>query len=254
MNYSEVYQIVLKTKDIILSDVSGINLKGIGDFVTNVDLHVNDFLKHALSTVYPSINFFSEEEENCTLTDNCWIVDPIDGTTNLVFGHNMSALSLAHYLNGEVQFGIVFNPFNDEVFSAIKGHGAYLNQDKKLEVSKRSLAESLIECGSNPYNKSNAKANFQLSLELFQKSLDIRMMRSSALAICYVAAARLDGYVEELLKPWDYAAASLILSEAGGYITNFQGTNLNLDKPSSLVASNDNNQKELFDIVHKYYS
>ncbi len=252
MNYTATYQIVLNTKDIILSNISNIQCKGIGDFVTNIDLQVNAYLKQELSAIYPSINFFSEEEDS-HLTENCWILDPIDGTTNLVFGRDMSAVSLAHYEAGEIKFGIVFNPFSDEAFSAIKGQGAYINQVKKLAVSKRNLPQSIIEFGSNPYEKSNAVKNFQLGLELFQKSLDIRCTRSSALAICHMADARIDGYVEELLKPWDYAAGLLILEEAGGYITDFKAGKLPFHTSSSVLASNKINHNQLVDIIKNYY-
>ncbi len=253
MNYTKINKIVLNTKEIIISQVSDIQSKGIGDFVTNIDLQVNNYLKQELNAIYPAVQFFSEEEDS-KLTDNCWILDPIDGTANLVFGRHMSAVSLAHYEAGEIKYGIVFNPFSNEVFTSIRGQGAYLNHDKKLSVSRREFNQSIIEFGPNPYEKSNAAKNFQMGLEIFEKSLDIRCTRSAALAICHIAAARIDGYVEELLKPWDYAAGLLILEEAGGCITDFKANKLALHKPSSTLASNKINHEQLFNIVNKYYT
>ncbi len=253
MNYEQIYSIILNTKNIILSNVSNIDNKGKGDFVTNIDLQVNNYLKQELSAAYPEVDFFSEEETG-KLTENCWILDPIDGTTNLVYGLNHSAVSLAHYLNGAIVFGIVFNPFRDEAFSALKGQGAYLNKSKKLNVSQRIFSESMIEFYSNPYNKSKAAQSFALGLELFQKALDIRASGSAALALCYVAAARVDGYVEELLKPWDYAAGSLILQEAGGQITDFKSKPLIFDNSSAVLATNKLIHNSLADIITKYYT
>ncbi len=251
MDYKEIYQIVLQTKDIILSSDLETQTKASHDFVTNVDLQVNALLKARFAKLHPTVQFFSEEEESL-LADNCWILDPIDGTTNLVYGYNMSAVSLAHYVHGEVVFGMVYNPFTNEAFSAVRGQGAYLNNVQLLAVSKRKLHDSIIEFGAGSGNKANAAYNFGIALDIFKNSLDIRRICSSALAICYIAAARIDGYFEILLKPWDYAAASLILAEAGGKMSDFDGHAIQFAKPSAIIASNGINFKELLKVINQH--
>ncbi len=251
MDYAKICKIVLQTKEMITSTTLQTQTKAKHDFVTNVDLQVNAYLKQELCNLHPEVAFFSEEEDS-TLSDNCWILDPIDGTTNLVFGYNMSAVSLAHYVGGEVAFGIVFNPFTGEVFSAKKGRGAYLNGDKLLTVSKRTLQDSIIEFGAGSGNKKNAEYNFGIALDVFKSCLDIRRICSSALAICYIAAARMDGYFEILLKPWDYAAAHLILSEAGGKMSDFHGNAMQFANPTTCIASNGANFEDLLAHVKRH--
>lgn len=238
MNYKSVESLVLDTKKIILDKTTlSVSIKAKNDFVTDIDIAISDFLKTKLKEIDPNVGFFSEEEEG-NLQDNCWILDPIDGTTNLIYGYNLSSVSLGHYLDGEVVYGIVYNPFTEEIFTAERGKGAFLNHKKRLKVSTRNIDESLIEFGAGSTHKEFTEENFNLVKKIFEQCVDVRRICSSALDLCYIASGRIDGYFERILKPWDIAAGSLILEEAGGIITDYFGNPVQFAKQSSVIASN----------------
>ncbi len=238
MDYTAVEKLVLETKKIIMSKTSlKVSVKAKNDFVTDVDLAISGFLKEKLREIDPSVGFLSEEEKG-SLSDNCWILDPIDGTTNLIYGYNLSSVSLGHYYNGQIIYGIVYNPFTEEIFTAEKGKGAYYNHKLQLKVSSRTISESLIEFGAGSTHKENAEESFRLVIEIFKHCVDVRRICSSAIDLCYIAAGRIDGYFEKVLKPWDLAAGSLILEEAGGKITDYKGDPLQFATSTSAVASN----------------
>ena len=156
----------------------------------------------------------------------------------MIKGYNHSAVSLGYAENNEVVFGVVYNPFTNETFSAQKGKGAYLNGEK-IHISPVSkLDECLITIGTCPYNREKAKEDFYTILTVFQETADIRRSGSSALDICYVASGKSEGYFERNLKPWDYSAGIIILKEAGGIITNWKNEPLSLTMPSDVIASN----------------
>lgn len=238
MNYKSVESLVLDTKKIILDKTTlSVSIKAKNDFVTDIDIAISDFLKTKLKEIDPTVGFFSEEEEG-NLQDNCWIFNPIDGTTNLIYGYNLSSVSLGHYLDGEVVYGIVYNPFTEEIFTAERGKGAFLNHKKRLKVSTRNIDESLIEFGAGSTHKEFTEENFNLVKKIFEQCVDVRRICSSALDLCYIASGRIDGYFERILKPWDIAAGSLILEEAGGIITDYFGNPVQFAKQSSVIASN----------------
>ncbi|RGS75186.1 inositol monophosphatase, partial [Ruminococcus bromii] len=226
----------IKAKNDFVTDID-IAIKAKNDFVTDIDIAISDFLKTKLKEIDPTVGFFSEEEEG-NLQDNCWILDPIDGTTNLIYGYNLSSVSLGHYLDGEVVYGIVYNPFTEEIFTAERGKGAFLNHKKRLKVSTRNIDESLIEFGAGSTHKEFTEENFNLVKKIFEQCVDVRRICSSALDLCYIASGRIDGYFERILKPWDIAAGSLILEEAGGIITDYFGNPVQFAKQSSVIASN----------------
>ncbi len=252
MNFQNVIDLVGQTKELIFQQElrSEVNMKGQSDFVTATDLAISTFLKKELYRLAPHVNFFSEEEKG-TFTAPTWILDPIDGTTNYVYGYNMSSVSLALYDRDDVVFGVVFNPFTGEYFTAEKGKGAFLN-GRPIAVQKRAMADSIIEFGAGSTHKENTDANFELAKEVFRNCVDIRRICSSALAICFIADGRLDGYFEKVLKPWDYAAASLILREAGGSLSDYTGAALPMDRPSSLLATNGRIHDDLLTIIQKH--
>ncbi len=251
MDYNKVIRLVKNTKNIIFDRRAlAVSLKGELDFVTNIDIAVSEYLKTELQNIDAHIGFFCEEEKG-TLKENCWILDPIDGTTNLVYDYRMSAVSLAHYKNGEIVFGVIYNPFTDELFSAKKGWGAFYNEVKKISVSDRSIKDSLIEFGINCSNKKGADKNFAIARDVFKNCVDIRRVSSAALDLCYISVGRIDGYFEEVLKPWDIAAGSLILTEAGGVITDYSGNEISFSKSTSVIAGNQNVHEELIKIINK---
>lgn len=244
--YQEIINLVHETKKIADDRAlrSKIQSKGTCDYVTAVDLTISSFLKTRLKELYPDIGFMSEEEENCQYEQDRWILDPIDGTTNLVFDYRLSSVSLALLRQKQIVFGIVYNPFTDETFVAERGKGAYLNENR-LHVSEHTISESLIEFSAGARRKEDAEESFCLAKEIFKDCIDVRHICSSALSISYIAAKRIDGFFEKILNPWDYAAASLILQEAGGLITDWKGNPLQFDCPSTVIASNQKNIKYL---------
>lgn len=252
MNYDKIIEIVKSTKSIVTSVhlQKQIKIKGEADFVTAVDLTISRYIKESLLKLYPSIGFFSEEESG-RLSDPCWILDPIDGTTNLIFGYRMSSVSLGLYSKGKIVFGIVYNPFTEECFTATIGNGSYVN-GRLLKVSNRKISDSVIEFGAGSTRKKDADVNFEIAKEIFKNCIDIRRICSSALALCFIADSRIDGYFEKCLKPWDVAAGSLILEEAGGLITDYFGKPLQFDEPTSVIASNGITHSFLGEIIKKY--
>ncbi len=253
MNYSTIIEIVKEAGKIALDESLSqeVSVKGQSDFVTAVDLKINNFLKEKLQNIESSINFFSEEQEG-RLIDPCWILDPIDGTTNLIYGFNLSSISLGLYKNGQIVFGVVYNPFTDECFTAEKGKGSWLNGRKRLKVSERIFNEALIEFGAGSTHKEFTDISFGIVKDIFRECIDVRRICSSALDLCYIADGRIDGYFEKVLKPWDIAAGSLILSEAGGRISDFKGEAIQFEKPTSVIAGNGKINQRLQEIIGKW--
>ncbi|MCH5211099.1 MAG: inositol monophosphatase [Oscillospiraceae bacterium] len=235
-------ELVYRTKDIITDKmlIKSVNEKGFADFVTAVDTGVQNMLEHELAALYPDIQFMGEEGEHHKIdpSGKVWILDPIDGTTNLIYDYKMSAVSLALYAGGDIIAGIVYNPFTNEMFTAEKGKGAYLNGERIHVSSADTISKSMISIGTSPYEKERADRNFDIFKNIFKASLDIRRSGSAALDLCYVASGRTDGYMEQNLKPWDFAAGMLILSEAGGMITDYNTNPVNPLKNSDVLASN----------------
>lgn len=249
MKRQEIIEIVHRTKPLILNEeyTSSVTAKGFADFVTKVDLAVQDFLKQQLTETYPEIGLMSEEQKvNIIGPDTTtWILDPIDGTTNLIHHYQLSAVSLGLYERGKIVLGVIYNPFTEETFSAVKGEGAFLN-DRPIRVSDQSdLSRTLISMGTNPYVKETAPENFAQLERIFMECTDVRISGSAALDLAYVACGRLDAFFERNLKPWDYAAGSLILTEAGGRLTDWTDHPVSFEHNSNLLATNG--------LLHKYF-
>jgi len=214
--------------------------KGRADFVTAVDTAVQARVKAALAEKYPDIQFMGEEGEKggIDFTKKVWILDPVDGTTNLIHDFKMSAVSLGLLDNGEPVLGIVYNPFTDELFYAEKGRGAYLN-DEKISVSDEAhVKNSLIAFGTSPYDKQLADENFAMIKKAYLLSADIRRAGSAALDLAYIACGRTDIFFERNLKPWDYCAGICLVNEAGGRVTNMKGGAVTFDRNSDILATN----------------
>lgn len=239
--YQKVIELVHSAKKIVFDSSLRADVRKIGnsDYVTAVDTAVSEYLKNGLKELYPDVGFMSEEDACGRSGDKRWILDPIDGTTNLVFDYHLSSVSLGLLWNGKVVFGVVYNPFTEETFSAELGKGAFLNGER-IFVRNRAIADSLIEFGFGARRKNESEKTFETAREIFTDCLDIRHICSSALSVCYIAAGRSDGFLEKLLKPWDYAAASLILTEAGGVISDWEGKALQFDEPTAVLAATRN--------------
>lgn len=241
-DFSEVIGLVRAADDIIFDEnaVSNIKEKGAADYVTKVDVGVQEYLCRELGARFPRIGMIGEEAQRFSADPDgsYWILDPIDGTTNLIHHYQMSAVSLGLYEAGEILFGVVYNPFSGECFTARKGQGAFLNGEKIRVSHIEKLDHALVSYGSSPYEKERAHALFSLYEKIFMECSDFRRCGSAALDLCYVACGRQDAYLEPNLKPWDYAAGSLILQEAGGRITDWKGRKLPFIENGDVLATN----------------
>ncbi|MGN0162026.1 MAG: inositol monophosphatase family protein, partial [Candidatus Ornithomonoglobus sp.] len=173
----KLLSLIKETKGIALDrgSANDVTVKGLADFVTKVDMGVQEFLRPRLAELYPGVQFMSEEKDNSDINFNgkVWVLDPIDGTTNLIHDYKMSAVSLGMVDNGVPIMGVVYNPFTDELFYAENGKGAFLNGDIIKVTDTDTLAKSLISVGTSPYRKELADKNFDIIKKLFIASEDI---------------------------------------------------------------------------------
>jgi len=212
---------------------------GTANFVTAYDVAVQDFLIKSIKDILPEAVFMAEEKENDTAVlfeKYCFIIDPIDGTMNFVRGFNHSCISMAYAHEGEVCAACVYNPYMDEMFTAVKGRGAYLN-GKRLTIQDRPLSDSVVCFGTSPYYQELTDITFAITKEAFKAALDLRREASAELDLCSVAASRAGIFFELRLSMWDYAAGALIISEAGGRCCTIEGEALPYDGNASSVAA-----------------
>ena len=209
------------------------------DLVTEYDLAVERLLKGKLPPLVPGSLFFGEEEkENASpLTGWVFIVDPIDGTTNFVRGLKHSAISVALAHDGVVEYGVVYDPYKDEIFSAKRDGGAFLN-GRPVHVSERPLDQGVFGMGTAIYDRQFIAPTMRLTEQLFRRSCDFRRLGAAALDLCGVACGRLDLFFEYSLSPWDHAAGGLILTEAGGVLSTLEGKPMDYTRRCSVWASN----------------
>jgi myo-inositol-1(or 4)-monophosphatase len=207
-------------------EVVHVGTKGPNDFVSEVDRAAEQAVISTVLEAYPDHGILAEEsgrEHGSRTSEYTWIIDPLDGTTNFLHGFPVYAVSIALAHRGQVQQAVVYDPTRNDLFYASRGRGAFVN-DRRLRVSKRTrLAESLIGTGF-PFRKGD---NFKRYLKMFEEVMHacagVRRPGAAALDLCYVAAGWYDGFFETGLNPWDVAAGSLIITEAGGLIGNFTG-------------------------------
>lgn len=202
-----------------------VSLKGTNDFVSTADTKAEHVLHRELKRARPDFGFLLEEGgiKEGRDKDSRWIVDPLDGTTNFLHGIPHFSISVALERGGEVIAGVVYQPVADELYYAEKGGGAYLN-DHRLRVSARHHLEEAIFATGIPFRGRPAHDQFLAELQIVMThSAGIRRMGSAALDLAYVAAGRYDGFWERGLSPWDVAAGSLLIREAGGYVNEVSG-------------------------------
>lgn len=212
---------------------------GHANFVTTYDKKVQQELQRRLAEILPEAVFVGEEEDiHASVADGyAFIVDPIDGTTNFIKDYHLSAISVGLALDGERYMGVVYNPYLKELFTAVRGQGAYLN-GAPIHVSSEPLENGVVLFGTAPYYEELNKKSFEMAYDYFRRSLDVRRSGSAALDLCSVAAGRAELFFELRLCPWDFAAGSLIVEEAGGKVTTVEGTPVTLDTPCSMLATN----------------
>lgn len=215
--------------------------KNPNDFVTEVDQAAEQAIIEVLKTAYPDHAILAEESgASANLHDdneNFWIIDPLDGTTNFIHGFPQYCVSIALQQRGQITQAVVYDPTRNDLFTATKGSGAYLNE-KRIRVTKRDkIADALIGTGF-PYR---ATDNIDEYLKMFkimtQSCAGLRRPGSAALDLAYVACGRLDGFFEKGLQPWDMAAGSLLITESGGIMGTFEGESDYLYKGDVLAGT-----------------
>ncbi|MGD9914110.1 MAG: inositol monophosphatase family protein [Rhizobiaceae bacterium] len=227
-----------------------VSLKGPGDYVSQADRKAEEIVHAELSKARPGYAFLMEERGAVDGEDgqHRWIVDPLDGTTNFLHGIPIFAVSIGLERQGQLVAGVVYNPAMDELYTAERGGGAFMN-DRRLRVSGRTkLTDAVIGTGIPHIGRGN-HPNYLIELRhVMADAAGVRRMGAAALDLCYVAAGRLDGFWEDGLQPWDTAAATVIVREAGGFVTDRKGGNDMFDT-STVVAGNEAIHKALLKTV-----
>lgn len=224
--------------------------KSINDFVTQVDKLSESIIIEEIQKSYPHHAIISEESDliNSREAEYCWIIDPIDGTRNFIHAFPHFCISIAVMKNNVLELGLIYDPIRQELFTATRGKGAYLNS-RRLRISKtEKLHQALIGTGFPFDDKEKTSTYLKTFEKIFLQCGDIRRAGSAALDLAYVAAGRLDGLWESGLSIWDIAAGALMIKEAGGFITDFQGGETYLHS-GDVVAGNFKIYKELIQLL-----
>ena len=228
-----------------------VSIKGPGDFVTASDKKVEKILINELQEARPSYSILSEEIGQINNDKSFkWIIDPIDGTANFLHGIPHFAISIGLEHDDEIICGIVYDPIKDEMFVAEKGNGSYLN-NQRMRVSSRSKLKDCIVFTGGPKLESKNK---ELALEEYKKfsskiHIPIRKLGSASLDMAYVAAGRCDGFWQRNLNYWDIAAGIVLVKEAGGFVTDFEGENRYIEN-KTILATNSRISKEMIEVLN----
>jgi myo-inositol-1(or 4)-monophosphatase len=210
-------------------DALTVSTKRHNDFVTEVDKAAEQAVIQILLKAYPDHAILAEESGAHGKSDYVWIIDPLDGTTNFIHGFPQYCVSIALRHKDTVMQAVVYDPGRNELYTATRGRGAYLN-DRRMRVSKRKqLDDALIGTGFPFRTIENISAYVPILRQVMGQTAGVRRAGSAALDLAYVAAGRLDGFWETGLSPWDMAAGSLLIQEAGGLVSDFQGEGNFLD-------------------------
>jgi myo-inositol-1(or 4)-monophosphatase len=218
--------------------------------VTEVDLKCEQRILSFLQTQFPHHEFYAEEGGKSKKTSPFrWLIDPLDGTTNYAHGYPVFCTSLALEKKGEIIVGVVYNPVLKELFTAQKGKGAFLNGERIVPSSTLDLEKSLLVTGF-PYHIKKSRQNIRQFNQFLLQAQAVRRDGSAALNLCYTAMGRFDGYWEFSLAPWDLAAGSLILTEAGGKISGTKGEPLSIYR-GNVLASNGKIHSRMLRVLRK---
>ena len=220
------------------------------DYVSYVDKGSEQLIVAALKELLPDAGFITEEQTaQRGLSPLCWVVDPLDGTTNFIHQYPPYAVSIALLQGKDIMIGVVYEICADECFYAWKSGGAYVD-GKPLHVSTQKIQDALL-CFQLPYNSDAYKPTIQRLIDSFYGRVgSIRMCGSAAMALCYVSAGRLDGYAEQYIGQWDFMAGSLIVMEAGGVVTDYIGS-FDFTQGDSVVATNDIIHKDILEAINR---
>jgi len=231
-----------------------ISQKQINDFVTDIDHAAEAVIIETLLTAYPDHAIWAEEsgqQHGKQGSDFVWIIDPLDGTTNFIHGFPVYCVSIALSVKGRIEQAVIFDPTRNDLFTATRGRGAYIN-DRRMRVSKRSdLRQCLVSTGFPFRPGDNFNLYLRMMSEVMQRTAGLRRPGAAALDLAYVAAGFTDGFFETGLSPWDVAAGSLLVTEAGGLIGNFTGES-NFLEQKECVAGNPRVYGQLVSMLSKY--
>lgn len=194
------------------------------DFVTNIDKLAEQQIIETILTAHPDHSILAEESDPIEKEAPQWIIDPLDGTANFIHGFPHFAISIAYRVNNKIEHGVIYDPVNEELFTASRGAGAALN-NKRIRVSECVKLEKALVGTGLPFKSPKLFPQYmQTANIIYPQVSDIRRTGSAALDLAYLAAGRLDGYWEQGIEIWDIAAGSLMVKEAGGFISDFEGT------------------------------
>jgi len=207
------------------------------DFASEVDRLAEAEITRELRRAYPDHAILAEEAGATGKSDKVWVIDPLDGTHNYLRGFPHFCVSIGFLDHGDPVHGVIYDPLRDELFTASKGDGAFVN-DRRMRVTKRESLAGALLCTGFPYRQRNClDAQLEMTRALLGEAEDIRRTGSAALDLAYVAAGRLDGFYEIGLKPWDMTAGCLLVREAGGHFSDFSGQP-GIPASGNLVAGN----------------
>jgi len=231
-----------------------ISYKGDINLVTEMDMRSERAIVGVIQAAFPGHGIIAEEETSIRNSSGfTWVIDPLDGTTNYAHAYPCFSVSIALESDGDIILGVVYDPMRDELFTAQKGQGAALN-GKTIRVSViDTLIKGLLATGFPYDRKVSEKNNLDYFHGLLMASQEVRRDGSAALDLCYVASGRFDGFWELKLKPWDVAAGSLIVREAGGMVSDFSGTRFSIHD-SEILASNGRLHEQIGEILRKTVS
>jgi myo-inositol-1(or 4)-monophosphatase len=227
-----------------------VSLKGPRNFVCAADRRAEAILREELAKARPDYGFLGEEGGAYTGTDKThrWIVDPLDGTTNFLHGIPHFAIAIALERNGTIVAGLVYNPAHDEMFIAERGKGAFLNEKRIRVAARKRLADAIVACGLPHYGRGDLKLARSEIAAAQRAFAGLRRYGAATLDLAWIAAGRLDAYWERDLSPWDLAAGSILVREAGGFISDLDGGDAILTK-GNVVAGNDTMHRELLQLL-----
>ena len=227
-----------------------VSLKGPANFVSAADRRAEETLRAELAKARPGYGFLGEEGGRHEGSDktHCWIVDPLDGTTNFLHGIPHFAISIALEREDTIVAGLVYNPANDELFTAERGKGAFLNDQRLRVAARRRLADAVVACGL-PHLGRGDLAQFRKEFGAVQEKVaGLRRFGAAALDLAWVAAGRLDAYWERNLSPWDMAAGLLLVREAGGFVTDLDGRD-DMFGRAEIIAGNETILREVLALI-----
>jgi myo-inositol-1(or 4)-monophosphatase len=231
-----------------------VSQKMANDFVTEVDQASENIIIDTLLTAYPDHGILAEESGQTRgnpQSENIWIIDPLDGTTNFIHGFPFYCISIALQSKGRIEQAVVYDPTRNDLFTSTRGRGAFMN-DRRLRVSKRiRLQECLISTGFPFRPDDDYAAYLKLMSEVMKRTAGLRRPGAAALDLAYVAAGFSDGFFETGLHPWDMAAGSLLITEAGGLVGNFTGDADYLHQ-RECMAANPKIYAQLVTLLNKY--